>query len=104
LLHRSSYLPWLIAVVVAASVAAGLAFVVLAAWPEWRLRGRVAGAAVGVATLGFLAAPAAWAQSTWKAPVNGTFPGAGPSYFGGGGFGSPRGGGTAGGADVDAAL
>jgi hypothetical protein len=58
-------------------------------------------AALGIATTGFLAAPAAWSQSTRKAAVNGVFPGAGPSYFGGDvGPGGPAGGS----ADVDAAL
>ena len=87
LLQRSSYLPWLVGVVVAASVAAGAALVALAVFPEWRLRGRVAVAALAVATVGFLAAPAAWSESTLKVPVNGTFPGAGPTYLSAGGFG-----------------
>jgi hypothetical protein len=89
--------------VVAAAVAAGIGLVSLAVFPEWRLRGVVATAALAVAAVGFLAAPAAWSQSTQKAAVNGVFPGAGPSYFGSGGFPTNRGfaGGTA---DIDAAL
>ena len=101
LLHRSDYLPWLSGIVVAAAVAAGIALVALAVFPEWRLRGRVAAAALVVATAGFLAAPAAWSESTQKAAVNGVFPGAGPNYLGGN---SGRGGFRGTSADVDAAL
>ena len=111
LLHRSNYLPWLAGIVVAAAVVAGVALVALAVFPEWRLRGRVATVALGVAAAGFLAAPAAWSESTQKAAVSGVFPGAGPTYFAAGsgrpGFGPPGGGraGFGGGtADVDAAL
>jgi 4-amino-4-deoxy-L-arabinose transferase-like glycosyltransferase len=103
LLHRSGYDAWLVPVVVAASVAAGLALVVLAVAPEWRLRGRVAAAALAVAAVGFLAAPAAWSESTLRTAVNGTFPGAGPSYLSAGG--GPGGGGFGGASsDVDTAL
>jgi hypothetical protein len=108
LLHRSEYLPWLVVVVVAAAVVAGSALVALAVFPEWRLRGTVAAVALGVAAAGFLAAPAAWSESTQKAAVNGVFPGAGPTYFAAGlgrpGFGPPGGGFSGGTADVDAAL
>jgi hypothetical protein len=71
-------------------------------------------AALSVAAAGFLVAPAAWSESTLEAPVNGTFPGAGPDFvsglggtstgrfvFGGGsargGFAPPSGGGQFGG-------
>jgi 4-amino-4-deoxy-L-arabinose transferase-like glycosyltransferase len=102
ILHRSDYRPWLAGVVVAAAVAAGAGLVALAVFPEWRSRGRVAATALAVATLGFLAAPAAWSESTLDVAVNGVFPGAGPSYLsGGGGLGGGFGGG---GADVDSAL
>jgi 4-amino-4-deoxy-L-arabinose transferase-like glycosyltransferase len=101
LLHRSDYLPWLAGIVVAAAVAAGIALVALAVFPEWAVRGRVAAAALLVAATGFLAAPAAWSQSTHRTAVNGVFPGAGPNYFGGN-FG-PGGLGGAG-AEIDAAL
>ncbi len=87
LLHRSSYDPWLVPLVVAATVAAAVALVTLAIFPEWSARGRVAAAALTVATVGFLAAPMAWSASTWKTAVSGTFPGAGPSYLGGTGAG-----------------
>jgi len=102
LLGRSGYDGWLVPVVVAASVAAGVALIALAVFPEWELRGRVAAAALAVATVGFLAAPAAWSETTWKSAVNGTFPGAGPSYISSsGGFGGPGGGTTA---EVNEAL
>jgi 4-amino-4-deoxy-L-arabinose transferase-like glycosyltransferase len=106
LLHRSGYLPWLVGVVVFAAVAAGVALVALAVFPEWRLRGRVALAALAVATVGFLAAPAAWSGSTLKTAVDGTFPGAGPTYFassGGFGGGGPRFGGSSS-SSVDSVL
>jgi hypothetical protein len=63
----------------------------------------VAAVTVAVAVGGFLAAPAAWAQSTLQTPVNGVFPGAGPNFQnrGFGGFGLAFGGGTS---DLDAAL
>jgi 4-amino-4-deoxy-L-arabinose transferase-like glycosyltransferase len=105
LLHRSGYDAWLVPLVIGASVAAGIGLVSLAVFPEWGLRGRVAIAALAVATIGFLAAPAAWSETTWKTAVSGTFPGAGPSYLSGSGFGGGGGFGAGGGsADVDAAL
>ena len=118
LLDRSSYDSWLVPLVVGAAVAACAALVTLAVFPEWSARGRVAAAALAVATAGFLAAPAAWSASTWKVAVSGTFPGAGPTYLtgsggfgGGGGFrGAPPGGGLGGfgggssSTGVDAAL
>jgi len=75
LLGRSGYDSWLEDVVI---VATGVA-VVLLAIP----RARAAAVAVAVAAL--LAAPAAWSATTWSFAVNGTFPGAGPSYVSGGG-------------------
>ncbi len=104
LLDRSSYDSWLIPLVVAAAVASGVALIVLAVFPEWEQRARVAAAALTIAAVGFLAAPAAWSSSTWQVAVSGTFPGAGPSYLNGSGFGGPGGGGQSSGADVDAAL
>jgi len=107
LLDRSGYDAWLVPLVIGASVLAGVALVTLAVFPEWELRARVALAAIAVATAGFLAAPAAWSETTWKSAVNGTFPGAGPNYVsagGGFGFAGPGGGAGGGDADVDAAL
>ena len=92
LLDRSDYRRWLVEVVAAATVAALGGLLAIAFFPEWRHRGAVAATAVAVAVGGFLAAPAAWAQSTLSAPVNGVFPGAGPNFLGRGftlaGFGS----------------
>jgi hypothetical protein len=47
----------------------------------------VAGGAIGIALLALLAAPTAWAATTFRAPVNGVFPGAGPSFVSGLGTG-----------------
>ena len=103
ILHRSDYRSWLVGVVVASAVVAGAALVALAVLPEWRLRGRVAVASLAVASLGFLAAPAAWSESTLDVAVNGVFPGAGPSYLSSGG-GLGGGFGATGADDVDTAL
>jgi len=73
LLGRSGYDSWLEDIVI---VATGVAVVLLAI-----ARLRVAAMAVAVAAL--LAAPAAWSATTWSFAVNGTFPGAGPSYVSG---------------------
>jgi 4-amino-4-deoxy-L-arabinose transferase-like glycosyltransferase len=117
LLRRSGYLSWLqvlvvIGTVAAITVAAGLA--PSAAWgPRWRLRAATAAAGVGIAAL--LVAPLAWSATTFKSPVNGVFPGAGPSFVSGlstgaGGFGRGRGGpggfglGSGSSSGVDAAL
>ncbi len=103
LLDRSGYRPWLVQIVVAAAVLACTGLVALAVFPEWRRRGAVAAAALAVAFAGFLAAPAAWAQSTLLTPVSGVFPGAGPNFESrGAGFANALGGGGAG--DIDAAL
>jgi hypothetical protein len=48
--------------------------------------------AIGVALIALLAAPTAWAATTFRAPVNGVFPGAGPSLVSGLGTGSGNGG------------
>jgi 4-amino-4-deoxy-L-arabinose transferase-like glycosyltransferase len=107
LLQRTDYLPWLQPLVaVSAVVSAGL--LVLLAMPGFAERRRrlvVSVAALSVAAAGFLVAPAAWSASTLEAPVNGTFPGAGPDFvsglggtstgrfvFGGGPVGGARGG------------
>jgi 4-amino-4-deoxy-L-arabinose transferase-like glycosyltransferase len=95
LLRRSDYLPWLQPLVIAGCAAAAVALVV-ARLP--RVPGRlVAGGAIGIALLALLAAPTAWAATTFRAPVNGVFPGAGPSFVSGLGTGTGNGGFTFGG-------
>jgi 4-amino-4-deoxy-L-arabinose transferase-like glycosyltransferase len=86
LLRRSDYLSWLQPLVIAGCAAAAVALVVarLPRVPE-RL---VAGAAIGLALIALLAAPTAWAATTFRAPVNGVFPGAGPSFVSGLGTGT----------------
>jgi 4-amino-4-deoxy-L-arabinose transferase-like glycosyltransferase len=86
LLQRTDYLPWLQPVVaVAAVIAAGLliALAVPGLADAKRRRLVVSAAALVVAAAGFLVAPAAWSESTLEAPVNGTFPGAGPDFVSG---------------------
>ncbi len=81
LLRRSGYLPWLQPLVIAGCAAAALALVVSRV-P--RVPGRVVTkAALAVALLALLAAPAAWSATTLTAPVNGVFPGAGPDFVSG---------------------
>jgi 4-amino-4-deoxy-L-arabinose transferase-like glycosyltransferase len=77
LVQRAGYMTWLVGVIVVVSAvgAAGL----LAA----TLRTRLAGPAIAVALGGLLLAPAVWAQSTQRAPINGVTPGAGPSAVSG---------------------
>jgi 4-amino-4-deoxy-L-arabinose transferase-like glycosyltransferase len=104
LLGRSSYDSWLVPLVVGLSIVAGVGLIVLAVFPEWEQRGRVAVAALAIATVGLLAAPTAWSASTWKVAVSGTFPGAGPTYLNGGGIGGRGPGGFSTGNDVDKAL
>ena len=92
LLRRSDYLSWLQPLVIAGCAVAAVALVV-ARLP--RVPGRlVTTGAVIVGLAALLAAPTAWAATTLKSPVNGVFPGAGPSFVtglsasgGAGGFG-----------------
>jgi 4-amino-4-deoxy-L-arabinose transferase-like glycosyltransferase len=107
LLRRSGYLPWLQTLVIAATVIATVVLVALALPSVWskRVRAPAATGALALAVTALLAAPAAWSATTFKAAVNGVFPGAGPSFvtglgrtsttaFGGGfGFARPGGGG-----------
>ncbi len=86
LLQRSDYLPWLQPVVAVAAVVATLLLVALAVPGLAATRRRrlvISAAALSVAAAGFLVAPAAWSASTLEAPVNGTFPGAGPDFVSG---------------------
>ena len=100
LLRRSDYLSWLQPLVIAGCAVAAVALVV-ARLP--RVPGRlVTTGAVIVGLAALLAAPTAWAATTLKSPVNGVFPGAGPSFVtglsasgGAGGFGFRGGGGGA---------
>jgi hypothetical protein len=93
LLRRSGYLPWLQTVVIAAATIA-VSLLVAAAFGKrlpWA-RSLASRIAIAVAVVAFLAAPAAWAETTLEGPVNGVFPGAGPSFVSGlattgGGFG-----------------
>jgi 4-amino-4-deoxy-L-arabinose transferase-like glycosyltransferase len=81
LLRRSGYLAWLQPLVIAGCAVAAVALVA-ARIP--RVPGRiVTTGAVVVALVALLAAPTAWAASTLKSPVNGVFPGAGPSFVSG---------------------
>ena len=91
LLRRSGYQSWLQVLVIAGcAVAAGL--ILVSAVP--RLPGRrISQVAIGLAFAALVAAPIAWSATTTMAPVNGVFPGAGPSFVSGlsaragGGFG-----------------
>jgi len=105
LLRRSGYLPWLQALVIGAAAVATVVLVALALPTGWsqRARGLAATGALAVAVAALLAAPTAWSATTFKAAVNGVFPGAGPSFFSGLGrtsttaFGGGQGGGFRGG-------
>jgi 4-amino-4-deoxy-L-arabinose transferase-like glycosyltransferase len=79
LMHREHYMVWFIPVLVAG---AAVGFCALLA------RRRLAAPAVALSVLLLLVTPAAYATSTWLAPVEGTFPVAGPKSFPGpGGYG-----------------
>ena len=85
LLRRSGYLPGLQTLVILTAAGALAALGALALRESWtpQRRALIAGGAIGAAVLGLLAAPAAWAKTTLDGPVNGVFPGAGPSYISG---------------------
>ncbi|MGH2865713.1 MAG: glycosyltransferase family 39 protein, partial [Solirubrobacteraceae bacterium] len=79
LMHREHYMVWFIPVLAIGCAAGFLALMALRrlAWP-----------AVALTVLLVLAAPTAYASTTWLAPVEGTFPVAGPKAFAGtGGYG-----------------
>ena len=62
-----------------------------ARWSRSRSRARRAGLALGLAVAALLVAPMVYSFSVWLAPVDGTFPTAGPyNYAGHGGFGVGR--------------
>ncbi len=83
LMHQQRYMEWFIPFLIAGGA---LSWVVLA------LSRRLAPAAVTVGFLVMLATPAAYASTSWLAPVEGTFPVAGPRHNAGeGSYGiSPR--------------
>jgi 4-amino-4-deoxy-L-arabinose transferase-like glycosyltransferase len=79
LMHREDYMVWFIPVLAIGCAAGFLALVALR---------RLAAPAVALMFLLVLVAPAAYASTTWLAPVEGTFPVAGPKAFAGaGGYG-----------------
>jgi len=82
LLHREHYMHWFIPLLLLGGAIAIGALLVLQRWTMW------------VATLTLcllLIAPAAYSTTTWKAPVEGTFPAAGPHQaIGQGGVGLRR--------------
>jgi 4-amino-4-deoxy-L-arabinose transferase-like glycosyltransferase len=85
LLHRDHYMSWFSAPLIAATIAALLLVAVLSLVPALR---RLAPGAVAL-VLGVLCiAPAVYAASNWLAPVQSTFPAAGPRAASGpGGYG-----------------
>ena len=82
MLHREDYLRWDLPVTIAA---AAIAVVVML------IRSGLARPALVLALAALLIAPGAYAKTTWDAPVQGTFPAAGPYQAAGkGGIGLPR--------------
>jgi 4-amino-4-deoxy-L-arabinose transferase-like glycosyltransferase len=82
LLHREHYMHWFIPVLLLAGALAIGALL-------WLRRGTMWLAALTLCLL--LVAPAAYSTTTWRAPVEGTFPAAGPHQATGrGGVGLPR--------------
>ena len=79
LLHRAHYLAVWQLLLVPAALAAALAAVLA------RRRGRYTRASLGAVLAVLLVAPTAYAASTWRRPVQGTFPAAGPRAVGGNG-------------------
>ncbi len=69
LLHRDDYMHWFVPVLITAATLGMLALIALK---------RLASAAVALTLAVLLIAPAAYATTTWGAPVEGTFPAAGP--------------------------
>ena len=71
LMHQQHYILWFVPFLIAGGVLAGLALV---------LSRRLAWPAVTASFLLLLATPAAYSSTTWMAPVEGTFPAAGPKH------------------------
>jgi 4-amino-4-deoxy-L-arabinose transferase-like glycosyltransferase len=79
LMHREHYMLWFVPVLLVGAALGVGAFIALR---------RLAAPAVALTFLLLLVAPTAYATSTWLAPVEGTFPVAGPRHFAGpGGYG-----------------
>jgi 4-amino-4-deoxy-L-arabinose transferase-like glycosyltransferase len=76
LLHRAHYMAWFVPVLMVAT-AAGFTLMLL--------RRRFAAPAMGLLFCVLAVAPAAYAATTWLAPVEGTFPAAGPKAAAGAG-------------------
>jgi 4-amino-4-deoxy-L-arabinose transferase-like glycosyltransferase len=85
LLHRDRYMSWFTAPLIAASLAALLLVGVLSLIPSLR---RLAPASIALVLCVLAIAPAVYAASNWLAPVQSTFPAAGPRAASGpGGYG-----------------
>jgi len=79
LLHREHYMAWFVPVLLAGAAVGACALLAL---PRW------APLATAATFCLLLVAPTAYATTTWLAPVEGTFPAAGPTKaIGGGGIG-----------------
>jgi 4-amino-4-deoxy-L-arabinose transferase-like glycosyltransferase len=79
ILHKEHYLQWFIPVLLGCAAVGGTVLVL------WR---RMAPAAMALVFCALLVGPAAYASTTWEAPVEGTFPAAGPTQAAGtGGYG-----------------
>jgi 4-amino-4-deoxy-L-arabinose transferase-like glycosyltransferase len=74
LMHREHYMTWFIPVLIGGTLIAALAFVALR---------RLALPAIGALLAVLLVVPTGYAASTWLAPVEGTFPAAGPKQTAG---------------------
>jgi 4-amino-4-deoxy-L-arabinose transferase-like glycosyltransferase len=85
LLHRDHYMSWFTAPLIAATIAALLLVAALSLTPAVR---RLAPAAIALLVGVLCIAPAVYAASNWLAPVQSTFPAAGPRAASGpGGYG-----------------
>jgi 4-amino-4-deoxy-L-arabinose transferase-like glycosyltransferase len=79
LMHREHYMMWFVPVLLVGAALGMAAFIALR---------RLAAPALALTFLLLLVAPTAYATKTWLAPVEGTFPVAGPRHFAGpGGYG-----------------
>ena len=81
LLRRSGYLGYLQALVAVVALAALGAVAAAALLETARARALIGAAALTAAVSAFLVAPAAWSATTLDGAIDGTFPGAGPTYY-----------------------